>query len=242
MSTTVKEVLAIAREEIGTKESPAGSNKVKYSDWYGVKEIYGSYQPWCLVFICWLFDKADMPFPKIQHAKGFAYCPIAVGWFKQNRKFFNRNPLPGDVVFFDWGKDGKADHVGIIEEVYPTYVKTIEGNTSIRNQSNGGEVMRRTRYYPSIQGFGRPDYQYQPDLLLTIWDGNYIQLTDPLSFSSRVFELQKKLNTVGFALKCDGFYGQKTEAAVKEVQSRLGIEADGVVGPITWGKLFLADV
>ena len=31
----------------------------------------------------------------------------------------------------------------------------IEGNTSYGNNSNGGEVMRRTRYVSQVNGFGR---------------------------------------------------------------------------------------
>ena len=33
---TVNKLLEIARAELGTKESPAGSNKVKYASWYGL--------------------------------------------------------------------------------------------------------------------------------------------------------------------------------------------------------------
>lgn len=33
---TAAQLLDIARAELGTKESPAGSNKVKYSTWYGL--------------------------------------------------------------------------------------------------------------------------------------------------------------------------------------------------------------
>ncbi len=31
---TVKDILAIARKELGTKESPANSNNVKYNTWF----------------------------------------------------------------------------------------------------------------------------------------------------------------------------------------------------------------
>ena len=36
----------------------------------------------------------------------------------------------------------------------------------------------------------------------------------------------------------DGLYGPKAEAAVKAYQAANGLEADGIVGPKTWGKLF----
>ena len=31
----------------------------------------------------------------------------------------------------------------------------IEGNTGIGNDANGGEVMRRLRYFSDVNGFGR---------------------------------------------------------------------------------------
>ena len=33
----IEKVIAVARAEIGTAESPAYSNKVKYSDWWGYR-------------------------------------------------------------------------------------------------------------------------------------------------------------------------------------------------------------
>ena len=42
--------------------------------------------------------------------------------------------------------------------------------------------------------------------------------------------LQKLLNSYGFNIKEDGYFGAKTEAAVKSLQSRLNIVSDGIVG------------
>lgn len=36
----------------------------------------------------------------------------------------------------------------------------------------------------------------------------------------------------------DGYYGNNTEKAVKEFQSKNNLDADGIVGPKTWSKLF----
>lgn len=200
---------------------------------YGKAIITGN----CAIFVCWIFHEAGMSIPKIQHEKGFANCPDGVNWFKQNARFHRKNPRPGDIVFFDWGRDGVADHVGIVEEVYPTYIKTIEGNTSTSNQSNGGQVMRRTRYYPSIQGYGRMQFAYDENSY-KIWDGNYLQNTKRPVFSEKVVYLQKKLNTIGANLIVDGYYGSKTAQAVRDAQTQLGIEVDGVVGAQTWSRLF----
>jgi hypothetical protein len=67
------------------------------------------------------------------------------------RKYTVDRPFAGDVVCFDWEPNGWRDHIGFVEKVLalprvgrPRYwVRTIEGTTSSRDQSNGGEVQRR---------------------------------------------------------------------------------------------------
>lgn len=49
-----------------------------------------------------------------------------------------------------------------------------------------------------------------------------------------VRDLQKALAGKGADVKADGDFGQKTEAAVRAFQQKIGIVADGVVGTYTW--------
>ena len=53
--------------------------------------------------------------------------------------------------------------------------------------------------------------------------------------------LQKRLQHYGFtSLKADGFFGKKTEDAVKDFQGRShdpSFPVDGIVGPLTWEAL-----
>jgi len=51
--------------------------------------------------------------------------------------------------------------------------------------------------------------------------------------SDAVKTLQVKLTKLGYALVADGDFGPKTEAAVKDFQSKIGLTVDGVVGPVT---------
>lgn len=50
--------------------------------------------------------------------------------------------------------------------------------------------------------------------------------------------LQIMLNTMGYSLSVDGIFGPNMEAAVKDYQSKNGLDADGICGGGTWSKLF----
>jgi cell wall-associated NlpC family hydrolase len=52
-----------------------------------------------------------------------------------------------------------------------------------------------------------------------------------------VAQVQQCLNRKGSRLTVDGDFGRLTEDAVKRFQGRVGLEADGVVGPKTWAAL-----
>ena len=58
---TAKMVLDTARAELGVKESPAGSNRVKYNTWFYGREVRGSAYPWCMVYVCWLYAHVKKP-------------------------------------------------------------------------------------------------------------------------------------------------------------------------------------
>lgn len=137
-------LLRIAAAEIGTVESPKNSNKTKYGRWFGFDGV-----AWCGIFVSWCYAQAGLQLPKIGFSKGFAGCQTAVAYFK-NQGYITRSPVPGDIVFFDWNNDGRYDHAGIFEsDIDSTHFYCIEGNTSLSNQSNGGQVMRRNRTYTS---------------------------------------------------------------------------------------------
>lgn len=55
-------------------------------------------------------------------------------------------------------------------------------------------------------------------------------------FWYQVYE-DNRLNGMGYPVYIDGIYGRETEAAVKRYQSDRGLDADGIVGPLTWAAL-----
>lgn len=136
----MSKVLQIAEKEVGYTEIPANSNKTKYGKWFGFDGVM-----WCGIFVSWCYDKAGFPLGNIGFLKGFAGCQTAVAHFRKTGEI-TENPVPGDIVFFDWNGDGRYDHVGLFAgwEKGKSF-NTIEGNTAIGNDSNGGEVMRRKR-------------------------------------------------------------------------------------------------
>lgn len=151
---TVKQVLDVARNEIGVKESPANSNKQKYGEWYGWNGA-----AWCCIFICWLFNEAKMPLPYKT-----ASCSSLLNWYKKNRpQSVYNTPKAGDVIIYNFG------HTGIVESVGTGKITAIEGNTSSSeagSQSNGGMVCRKTRSTSLVTAYIRPDYDKETTKML----------------------------------------------------------------------------
>jgi len=58
------------------------------------------------------------------------------------------------------------------------------------------------------------------------------------SSSSSVRTLQQALVNKGYSLSVDGVFGPVTQSAVMSFQRSQGITVDGIVGSVTWGRLF----
>ncbi|MDE9365354.1 peptidoglycan-binding domain-containing protein [Luteipulveratus sp. YIM 133132] len=56
--------------------------------------------------------------------------------------------------------------------------------------------------------------------------------------ASAVKQAQCLLNYAGYNLAIDGSFGTRTRDAVISFQGRQRIDNNGVVGPITWGRLY----
>lgn len=114
------DIVAVALSQVGN----VGGQP--YWSWYG----FSSRVEWCACFVSWCGEQCGYiesgALPK------FSYCPTGVEWFRSRGQWLDRNSIPpaGSVIFFDWGGDGVADHVGIVESCDGAYVYTIEGNSS----------------------------------------------------------------------------------------------------------------
>jgi len=147
----VERVLETARGELGTMESPANSNSVKYNTWFYGRAVSGAAYPWCMAFVQWVFARAEEELPYLT-----ASCSALLGWYRANRpEAVVKDPRPGDIAIYSFG------HTGIVEAVgRDGTITAIEGNTSpgaAGSQSNGGMVCRRTRAGSAVTAFIRPE-------------------------------------------------------------------------------------
>ena len=162
MVTSV-ELLAIAAKEIGTKESPANSNRVKYNTWYYGREVSGPAYPWCMAFAQWCYAQAGVPLPFKT-----ASCGALLRWYAYNQpECITKEPIPGALVIFDFPGGADTDHVGLLEGIGSNLVTTIDGNTGVTSEANGGCVMRRTREKRLVKAFITPKQLVEEDDYMT---------------------------------------------------------------------------
>lgn len=155
---TASDLLAVARGELGTKEYPANSNRVKYNTAYYRRAVSGPAYPWCAVFVWWCCQQAGVALPVKT-----ASCSALRAAARAVNLWVTGGYQPGDIVIYDWGGDGVPDHCGIVESVEGSIVTAIEGNTATGNDSDGGEVMRRRRSLSQIMGAVRPVYDEEDE-------------------------------------------------------------------------------
>ncbi len=83
---TRTKIIQIAKQELGTKESPANSNKTKYGKWYGLDG-----NAWCAMFVSWVFDQAGIRLTVGQTKKGYHHCQSAHNIWKTKQRL-TKNP------------------------------------------------------------------------------------------------------------------------------------------------------
>lgn len=247
--TTPQDLIRVAAGQIGYTEGRY--NYTKFS-----AEMYGGQyqnQPWCGVFVDWCLQQTNM----LSGEPSSVYTPAGAAGYQHVGRWISRNgnPLPGDIIYFDWGGSqtvGLTDHVGLVEAVTPDYILTIEGNTSSSNagsQSNGDGVYRRKRPRSVVVGFGRPQFTASPTPAPNLdWvalrkmaaakilnDGFGSTGTVKQGSGGRdVLLWQQALNLVGDArLVEDAAFGPGTKQAAMNFQRWMGLTVDGVCGPLT---------
>ena len=139
--------LHLAEAEVGTKESPFGSNCQKYGQWYGMNCC-----PWCAIFVSWCISHSG-------HEWKYSYVPNihADAIRGRNGMSVTYHPEPGDLVCYTFA--GQIDcHTAFFHSWVNQGAGTfydVGGNTGSINYSNGGEVMKSTRYTSNVSAFVR---------------------------------------------------------------------------------------
>ena len=136
-------MVAVAQSQIGNVGG------APYWSWWGLDYRV----EWCAIFVSWCADQCGYldagVLPKMEGVRPY------VDWFIERGQWQGREyePMPGDIIFFDWESDGLADHVGIVEKVENGLIYTVEGNT--------GDICAERRYTMGsapVYGFGLPLY------------------------------------------------------------------------------------
>lgn len=116
-----------------------------YWSWYD----FGYRVEWCACFASWCEDQCGL----IEEGKApkFAMVGDGASWFEANDQWIGAggDPSPGDLIFFDWDRDGILNHVGVVSAVSGDLIFTVEGNSSDRCR-----YKRYTAGDPVISGYG----------------------------------------------------------------------------------------
>ncbi len=140
-------IVRIAEHQLGTAESPPGSNCTRY----------GPCEEWCALFVAWVWENAGVP---MKGGPGpYAYSGTIGEWVEANSGRLlppGATASPGDAVLYGWGPK-ESEHVGIVERVLPgPEIVTIDGNFDDR-------VARVGPFPPSLavaDGEPAPIYAY----------------------------------------------------------------------------------
>lgn len=260
MSTAAKAV-AVAASQKGVTESPRGSNRTKYGDWFGFNGV-----AWCSIFVAWVLASIGLD-PRAA-IDGYASCASALaGWRRLGRTIARDRIEPGDVLFYKIGRRGNAtNHTGFATSkpyrrgvARRWFVDAIEGNTNAAGSRTGGQVQAKTRALSLVVGVARPQYVAgipAPVVVgdeaarLAFWFASTYDTTAPAARPS-VFPVLVE-GTAGDWVKVwqgsfdwaageadpiDGEFGPSTADTVRRVQRLAGQPTTGVVDLRAWDAL-----
>lgn len=142
-----KKALDKAITQIGTEESPYGSNLQKYGLWYGMNGV-----AWCAIFCSWCLGNTG--YARFRYS--FVPAVHSDATYCRNKLCVIRTPVPGDLVCYNWGGNRDA-HIEFFEKWISqgSTFSAVGGNTGSRSFNNGGAVARETRYISNVAAFVR---------------------------------------------------------------------------------------
>jgi hypothetical protein len=155
--TQAQSVIDLAKKEVGFKEG--ANNQTKYGAWYGL-----DHNPWCAMFVSYIFNEARCLPLIAQSKKGYAGCEAFESWARTHALVVPVATVQaGDILLFDFSKSGKAEHTGIAigYDSHTHLINTVEGNTAdshAGNQANGDGVYLKYRAITTVRAVVRPKW------------------------------------------------------------------------------------
>lgn len=212
-----------ARSQIGTMESPFGSNQTKYGVWYGWNGV-----AWCDIFQSWVFSSVGW---LDGHMGKSASVEVTANRFR-NAGRYGQTPRVGALAIFNG-----YSHIELVTGVGDGVITSIGGNTSSGNGSisNGGMVAERKRSTSLIMGYCYPRYA-SPAKPAASAPKPAVSMVTPVnlivdgSMGPKTYAALNRWTGRGNTTAWDA-------AAKKALQRKLGVDDDGVIGKITVGKL-----
>ncbi len=134
--------LAWSLDQVGTEESPAGSNLQPYGAWYGLNG-----KAWCAIFFCManVVGGGDARVCKRGERSAYAYWIEYAARAGQYGLRITTNPEPGDAVVYHFHDGHIGRFVKWLDREHGSF-ETVEGNTSATSDDNGGAVKVRQRW------------------------------------------------------------------------------------------------
>ena len=138
-----EDVLELAETQLGYQESIRNyvmsgdetKGYTRYGAWYGIP-----YGDWCAMFVSFCLNYAEVEGMPLD-----CNCQNWINTLSGEKLDLYRtkdvyDPRPGDLIFFDWTGDGRANHVGLVKSLEETengiVLTTLEGNSSNRVKIN----------------------------------------------------------------------------------------------------------
>jgi len=214
-------LMKIAMTQLGQKEIEGPEDNdtiVGYAKESGFDWVNDDETAWCSIFVNWVAMKAGLKRSELANARSWLNVGLNV----------DDSPEPGDVVIFWRGsEDGWQGHVGFYFGFSQdgTRVYCLGGN-------QGNQVSLSAYPIGKVLGYRR------------LAEAGMLSLPDPVlqkgDKGDEVKALQDALKAAGFNCgTSDGDYGDKTEIAVKLLQSgKAGLPNSGIYNEKTRDTLF----
>lgn len=242
MANRAADVLTEARKWLGYCRYDDPQTGTVFGRWYAANVAHDSSfaqngVAYCAMFVSYCFAMVGARAACVPRA----YCPYMEedGW--SHGRISKYDARPGDIVLFEWGDGPGADHTGIVEaNLGNAGLQCLEGNTT-GDDGRSGSVARRTRGWGVISMVIRPDYDDSaPAPTLPIDEDGWL---GPLSVAAWQSQLGTPVDGVisgqwtGWASRLEHLVSATWEGTgstmVKALQKKLGVDADGVLGPVS---------